>query len=343
LDTSDRQRTNPLQRPARLALAIAVLALAACGSGDAPFEEGLAAAAPAPRAPAAGNDTAARKITSVRLVPDEPVAGGDVTAEVELSGQETAPAELRYEWRLAGETLNGGGRSLRLPSGSKGSLVEALVSIGDGPSPSSVGRASARVTNQRPVIHSVVLEPRDELSSGEAVTAIPRGEDADGDSLEYRFEWYVNDRIVPGASTNTLTQEHTSRGDRIHVVARANDGERDSERFDSDVISVMNSSPRIVSTPGAIGKDGVFRYAVAAEDPDGDRVLRYRLTKGPDGMAIDRYSGAVEWTPGEKQVGTHRVSIAVDDPHGGSGSQEIEVRVALEEPATPAAPAPARE
>jgi hypothetical protein len=230
------------------------------------------------------------------------------------------------------------GSSLRLAPDAKGMLVEVSVAQGRGGEGASLGRSSARVANRPPSIESLELVPSGQAHVGQAISATPRAMDPDGDPVELRYEWQVNGRTLPGVASETLDPGRLRRGDRVSVRAFASDGTDESEPFASAEVEVVNGAPRIVSTPGGIGKDGVFRYAVTAEDPDGDRVLRYRLTQGPEGMSIDPYSGALEWAPREDQVGTHRVKIAVDDPHGGTGSQEIEVRVAVEEPAAPATP-----
>jgi hypothetical protein len=93
---------------------------------------------------------------------------------------------------------------------------------------------------------------------------------------------------------------------------------------------VANASPVITSAPVGFGGDGAFRYQVAAEDPDGDRRLRYRLLDAPPGMAVDILFGMVTWTPADSQVGSHPVVIEVDDMAGGKATQSFEVRVAFD-------------
>ncbi len=71
----------------------------------------------------------------------------------------------------------------------------------------------------------------------------------------------------------------------------------------------------------------MFRYAVEAEDPDGDRLLRYRLDEAPEGMVIDSVLGEVSWRPAQGQTGVHPVKIVVRDSSGLETSQSFQVTV----------------
>ena len=136
---------------------------------------------------------------------------------------------------------------------------------------------------------------------------------------------------------STLSRRHFRRGDRIQLEALASDGDDESEPLRGPEIQVVNSPPRIVSTPEKIDEDGTFRYAVAVEDADDDRRLRYRLLEGPTGMTLNWLSGKLSWAPSEDQEGTHPVEIEVDDLAGGKDTQRFEIEVGLEEPAPPPA------
>jgi hypothetical protein len=98
---------------------------------------------------------------------------------------------------------------------------------------------------------------------------------------------------------------------------------------------VDNGAPRIVSQPQGPDADGVFRYQVLAEDPEGDRGLRFRLAKAPPGMTISSVGGSLEWRPGVGETGVFPVEIVVQDSGGASTVQRFELT--LEPP--PAAPA----
>jgi hypothetical protein len=99
---------------------------------------------------------------------------------------------------------------------------------------------------------------------------------------------------------------------------------------------VGSHHPEIRSTPPDFREDGVFRYEVVAEDPDGDRRLRFTLLEGPDGMAIDTVLGSLIWRPANDQVGVHPVQIEVRDSAGLTTTQAFDVTVRRDEGTPPA-------
>ena len=83
----------------------------------------------------------------------------------------------------------------------------------------------------------------------------------------------------------------------------------------------------IKEIPGAQTDDGLFRYSFEAEDPDGDRNLRFRLGEAPRGMRIDPILGVATWRPKESQAGVHPVEVIVQDTHGDGSALRFEVTV----------------
>jgi hypothetical protein len=325
--------------------ALAFLGAAAawgCGSSEAPEgpAAGIAEAAQAPAPPA----NRAPVLRSVAIQPRQPVAGELLTALADAADPDGDAVRLSYHWVIDGRRYGSGGSdTLVLPERSKGALVELQVVANDGQLDGLDGAASharVRVGNRPPVLLDLLLEPGLEITVEDELAASARVEDPDRDPVEVRYRWLVNGRAV-GAKRSTLDRRHFRRGDRIQLEALASDGDDESEPLRSPEIHVLNSPPRIVSTPEEIDEDGAFRYAVAVEDADDDRRLRYRLLEGPTGMTLDWLSGKLSWTPSNDQAGTHAVKIEVDDLAGGKATQTFEIQVGFEEPAqAPAAPQP---
>jgi hypothetical protein len=161
---------------------------------------------------------------------------------------------------------------------------------------------------------------------GDKVVVTPSGSDPDGDFVDFRFEWLVNDRRVESDGRSFQTAG-LKQGDRIRVRVVATDGNSESQPVESADITVGSAHPEFVSSPPGITEEGVFRYAVEARDPDGDRNLRYRLAEGPEGMKIDEVLGEIEWRPAEDQSGLHKVSIVVRDSSRLETTQSFEVTV----------------
>jgi hypothetical protein len=113
----------------------------------------------------------------------------------------------------------------------------------------------------------------------------------------------------------------------------------ESQPIESPLLMVENGAPLIHSAPGDAGPDGVFRYQVRAEDPEGDTDLRFSLAQAPRGMTVTALGGLVEWRPAADQAGVHPVQIVVEDSRGGRARQSFELTIAP--PASgPAAPMP---
>ena len=105
----------------------------------------------------------------------------------------------------------------------------------------------------------------------------------------------------------------------------------------SPPLPVANGAPRIVSLPEWASRDGRLAYQVRAEDPEGDRNLRFELARAPAGMTVSPVGGLIEWLPGSDQLGTHPIEIVVTDSAGARSTQSFELTV--DPPADAAPPA----
>lgn len=317
------------------------LAVLACG--DEPAETTTTGAAmgatekteAAPRSDALNS---APVIESVSVEPRTARPGETIRALVEASDPDGDDLELHYEWRLDGRVDSQATERFHVTSAAKRSRIQVTVVASDGSEQSQPVTATARVGNLPPILQGVVIEPLGQVTAGRDVIASPRATDPDGDDVSFRYRWDVNGSTVDETGP-VLSSSHYERGDSIRVIVTATDGQDDSDALRSDPIPVVNSPPKITSQPGAIGDDGVFRYTIEAEDPDGDRGFRYRLTEGPPGMDLDTVSGTLTWTPREDQAGRHNVKIEVADLKGARAQQSFVVLIEFQEPEAPAAPA----
>jgi hypothetical protein len=306
-----------------LALAAVVLG---CGGGE---EADRPATTPVGQARARhangpGND--APLIERVGLDPADPLPGSEVRATVRAVDPEREELTFRYEWLLDGERLPGDGAALRLEHAAKGQELEVRVHASDGENESEVAIQRVTLSNQRPEILGLRVDPLSEVARGATVVVSPHARDGDGDPLEFAYHWTVNGRALDETG-ESLSTEGLRRGDEILVEVVASDGEAESARFASAPVRVGNAPPQIVSAPGRGFEGGVFRYLLEATDPDGDRGLRFRLLSGPEGMTVDPVLGEVLWRPRRDQTGTHTVDVVVEDPAGGAGAQKFEVTV----------------
>ena len=187
------------------------------------------------------------------------------------------------------------------------------------------------LANSPPTIVSLRIEERrgedNEVAFWEARIW---GRDPDGDAIEYRYRWLVNDRVT-GVQGSGFPARELTRGDRLRVSVVASDGEAESAAAESRTLEIANRPPVIVSTPEGLDPSSRFFYRVEVVDGDGDRNLRYELLKGPRGMEMDGVFGELTWTPEPDQAGTHRVEVAVDDRHGGRATQAFDIPITVME------------
>jgi hypothetical protein len=311
-----------------------------CGGGDEPAAP-AAAASPAGEQAQANPNNRPPVIEAVTLSPSRPRPGQSVRAQVVARDEEDDTLSYRYEWRVAGSPAGTDAAELHVEAVPRESSIEVTVVARDsdgGESDPATGYA--RVGNLPPTIVNVLMMPEGLVTAGNDVTATPKATDPEGDEIQYRYRWTLNGETLPNEGPK-LPAKLLKRGDKVVLEVWASDGYEETEPLQSAPIEVVNASPRVTSTPGPIGADGVFRYTMRADDPDGDKSFRYRLVKGPQGMSVGFDDGLVEWTPGADATGNHEVEIAVEDLFGAATAQKFTLQIAFVTEPAPAAQAPA--
>jgi uncharacterized OB-fold protein len=274
------------------------------------------------------------QIASVSLSPAAPRVGEPVHAIVDASDPEGDRIRYRYAWQVGERRFAAARDTLERVRLRKGDAIVVTVTASDGRSESEPFQAATTVRNSPPQLVEVWIEPG-EVRSGDEVRAQTRAEDRDGDSFSFQYTWRVNG-IASGGDESTFSTQGLERGDAVSVEVVAGDGEEWSAALHSGDVKLDNSAPVITSEPSPPGRDGVFRYRVAAEDPDGDRPLRVSLGEAPEGMTVDAETGDVEWRPRRQQAGRHRVKLVVTDVGGARATQSFEMVVGDDPPAAPA-------
>jgi len=305
--------------------------LLACGGGGAPAEapERRPMAAPAPAS--ARDSNRAPEIASVRIDPNDPVAGSTVRAAVDASDPDGDPVRLRYAWQVEGRTVGGDGPAIRIPSGAgtRGDRVTVGVMATDGLLQSQPVEAVARIANRAPEVLGVAIEPGGAVDPGSVLQAVTDVQDPDGDSVRLEYAWVVNDD-EPVVGEVAFPTDGLQRGDHVRVRVVASDGEDESRPLESLPVGIGNAPPRIVSRPPAGFTNEAYRYELEVDDPDGDRNLRFELLEGPEGMRIDPVLGVVHWSPRLGQVGDYDVEVAVSDGKGATTAQRFQLAVRSE-------------
>jgi hypothetical protein len=152
--------------------------------------------------------------------------------------------------------------------------------------------------------------------------------DPEGDSLTYTLSRApAGMTIQPSTGSIAWTPSAAQAGSQDVSVRVADPAGLAATQAFSIVVQVVNTAPRITSTPATAAAVGArYSYPVQGSDPEGD-ALAYSLTEAPTGMSIDAASGLVGWTPTAAQLGSHRVTVRVQDPGGLTASQAYTVTV----------------
>ena len=308
-------------------LAIAGL-LSACGDEEAkPSGAALVRERSAPSEERSENQ--APVVERVVLNPPRPLAGQQVEARIDASDADGDPIRLELEWRQAGRVILRGSQTTVAPERlSKGQQIEVVVTATDGRDRSEPVRAAVTAGNQAPLVQALYLAPDGEVAPGQDVTAAPQALDPDGDDLEYAFEWLLNGQLVRGADQARFDTSKLERGDRLQARVRVSDGEAESPLAETMTLELANRAPRFAGLPAIVASDGEFRADLEAQDPDGDRGLRYRVVQGPSGLTVDAVTGRLRWRPGADATGTHPVDVAVGDSLGAESAMKFELTVA---------------
>lgn len=301
-------------------------ALAACGGDERAAPSGRMMTEVQPSADQIAEVNRPPSVAKLSLRPRTPVTGGTIEARARAEDPDGDQTWLLYEWWIDGEKQTATESVLPLRNLARGTVIEVGVSATDGKSRSAARRTKRTIGNSPAEVVDVQLDATEPVSLDQTIKVHATAEDPDGDTSKLRYRWYVNDTATDVRSA-AFSTKRLKIGDRLYVKVRANDGRDLGKAVSSEILSVGNRSPKIVSNPQELKTDGSFHYELKSMDPDGDRRFRYELKKAPAGMSLDSVLGVVSWTPGANQAGVHEVEIHVKDSLGAEGAQHFEITV----------------
>lgn len=186
------------------------------------------------------------------------------------------------------------------------------------------GSASAK--NSHPKVVSVSLDPPDRVYRGVDITAVPKGEDPDGDEIRFRYQWVINGEEPVAEDSPVLKGDRFKRGDWVSVHITPSDQEGEGEVFRPLPIVIPDAPPKFTSTPPMEFKALRYAYQAAAEDPDGDPVT-FSLASAPHGMRIDPETGRIDWEITRDDVGDQTIEVVAEDGLGGKASQKYTLSI----------------
>jgi hypothetical protein len=254
-------------------------------------------------------------ITSVRILRETPYAQSELNGVVQCQDPDYDPVTFRYQWMRNGKDVAGENKNVLTANNfKKGDLIQVKVTPSDGKADgNSFLSDPVKVLNSSPVIQDVRIEPRAACANDDLKTLV-KGSDADGDSVNYTYQWEKNGVILNEEKKDILEKGQFKKGDSIAVVVTPDDGESTGIPRKSEPMIISNSPPVIVSSPNKTVGD-IYTYQVKANDPDDDPIV-FTLRTSPAGMEINKETGFIRWEIRKGVQGTQSIAIEASDSEG---------------------------
>ena len=268
--------------------------------------------------------TSAPQIESASCYPEKPTAETRIIAQYTLRDAMSDGVAFTFKWYVDNSLVQEG-ESGALDPGKyrKGSEVYVeIIPAGRQGSGSPFRTKPVMIDNLPPSVASISFMP-DNPQAGSLITATAVGTDPDGDNVAFSYQWFANGVAASEIrKSNEFNTSGLKKKDQVAVVVTPADDAGAGKPLQSDILVLVNSAPKITSTPPTSISNSVYTYQVTATDPDGDK-LSYGLLTAPAGMQINSSTGLIQWgLPAqvtEKQE--IPVKIRVDDGDGGSITQ----------------------
>lgn len=267
-------------------------------------------------------------ITFLKILPEKPNFGSELNVMVQSQDPDHDPIMYRYQWMRNDEEMIGEDRNT-LKSGifKKGDLIRVKVTPSDGKTGGKTLLSTpVKIFNSPPVIKEIRIEPKIAYANND-LKAFLKGDDADGDSINYIYRWEKNGVVLNEERSEFLERGKFKRGDSITVTVTPDDMESLGRHRKSDSITIFNGSPIFLSLPPTSAEGTKYLYQVQANDPDNDS-LTYTLKSGPKGMEIEKNTGLIQWGIQEEDKGRKQpVEIEVSDSEGAKSFQRYTLSI----------------
>ncbi|GEM_PF-1927752 len=200
----------------------------------------------------------------------------------------------------------------------KGDIVRAVVVKGKKRLPSN----EITIKNTPPVTLRAELSPAMPRADSTVIVNI-KTRDIDGDNVTFKYKWTVNGKF---AGEEEFLDGDLKRGDIITVEVTPFDGDDYGQtvRLKTEIFN----SPPVFSAKQPYLDGNIYKYQVAATDPDGDK-LTYALKESPEGMSIDPATGMITWNVSSENEGVYDIKVSISDNNGGEIIVPFSTRISL--------------
>ena len=261
---------------------------------------------------------------------------GPVGVQALAEDSEREPITYSYQWYV-NDALVVGQTNSTFPAEllRRGQMISAEITPSDGKQKGKPVRTpAAQVGNTAPHITAVTLTPQTVQPGGKLMAEVAVS-DPDHDRVDLTYRWFRNDAIVKEGEEAFFDTAGLAPRDKVVVEVTARDSQDLGNMVRSDVVTLGNNSPTIVSTPPAPVTPDQYEYVVRATDSDGDR-LTFELETAPAGMTIESGTGQITWMIPPGNRGVFHVKVLAKDGQGGTAYQEFDLAFGVRLPGKPA-------
>lgn len=142
--------------------------------------------------------------------------------------------------------------------------------------------ASSETGNHAPIIKAVSILPSPAILAG-PLTVRVEAQDLDSDTVNFRYRWFINGKLIAEHTRETFPPTLLKRGDQLSVEVTPFDGTTDGTPYMSPPVPIVNTAPILSSLSVDFDREAQgrqLRAAVEVLDPDHDAVsLTYRWRK----------------------------------------------------------------
>jgi Tol biopolymer transport system component len=260
----------------------------------------------------------------VDVTPNSPTTTADLVCSITTPSTDSDNDTITYtyQWYKGGAlqaalTTN----TVAAASTAKGEVWKCAVTPNDGTINGSPDEDQVTIQNSAPTAPTVAVTPDSPDTTADLVCSIAtQSTDADGDSVAYTYQWYKDNVLQSGLTTNTAAAANTAKGEVWKCVVTPGDGTTSGPAAE-DQVTIQNSAPTApVATVTPETPDGstdlVCSITTQSTDADGDTIT-YTYQWYKDGVV---QSGLTTDTVGAAETAKGQVWKCVVTPSDGTAS-----------------------
>ncbi len=225
-------------------------------------------------------------VVSVAITPDPAGSNDDLTAVPSgWSDPDGDPADYDYQWAkwnsgtsswddLFGAT----GDTLASSNFVRGDLLRVTCWPVDGGAQGTPVTAEATIQNSQPPQPTVTITPANPTTNDSLQANVSGGEDIDGDTVTFTYQWLKDGAPQPGRVYPKLAAKWTSPGEEWLCAVTPNDGSEDGTSGEDTVTiegNVAPTQPTVTISPARpIDGDSLRANVADCTDANGD-AIRY--------------------------------------------------------------------